>query len=159
MDSCPKKEEAIAKAKRWKGKESMFQKPVPTPTPENQKPLVEEAAKPDVMERDDGLYASRYAVQDGGIPEKRTTMEKGLEEFRKATAVDEEAKRAFEEWHAKRTQIISSENAPPSSPPTPPPKYRYAYNLERDLSRDPASQDEKCHTCRGDPDDNPFPCK
>ena len=67
--------------------------------------------------------------------------------------------RYFEEWHAKRTQIISSENAPPSSPPTPPPKYRYAYSLERDLSRDPASQHEKCPTCRGDPDDNPFLCK
>ena len=34
-DSCPRKKEAIAKAKDWKGKESMIQKPAPTPTPEN----------------------------------------------------------------------------------------------------------------------------
>ena len=150
-DSCPKKKEAIAKAKGWKGKESMVQKPAPTPPPENQKPL-EEAANPDIMERDDGLYASIHAIQDGGIPEKeRAAMEKGLEEFKKVTAVDEEAKRAFEEWHANRTQTTSSSSLalPVSSPPAPPPKFRYAFDLIEDLRCHPNSQERRCQVCLG----------
>ena len=133
-DSCPRKKEAIAKAKDWKGKESMIQKPAPTPTPENQKPAEGNQADPDVMERDDGLYASQHAIQDGGLPnQEREAMEKGLEDFRNG--------RGF----ASSTSLA----LPLSSPPAPPPKFRYAFDLIEDLRCHPNDQEKRCHACLG----------
>ena len=132
--SCPKKKEAIEKGRNWKGKESMIQKPAPTRTPENQKvPEPEPTPKDaDVMERDDGLYASRYAVQDGGCPNaKRAVMEAGLDGVRSGQ---------FD---------VSSIFGPPSSLPAPALTFRYAFNRETDLEIHPGSQDPGCQVCLG----------
>ena len=72
------------------------------------------------MERDDGLYASRHATQDGGLPatttiaisdgqpsvdDERAAMEKGLDDFRERVGSSGERayscpfRRNF--WHAK----------------------------------------------------------
>ena len=79
-DSCPKKKEAVEKGRNWKGKESMVQKPAPTPTPDNQRIPEPTPKDSDIMERDDGLYASMHAIQDGGCPNtERAAMEAGLD--------------------------------------------------------------------------------
>ena len=136
LDSCPKKKDALEKGKNWKGKESMVQKPAPTPTPEHQKVLEPAAPAPeiDVMERDDGLYASRYAIQDGGLPStEREEMEAGLEDFRNG------------KWFTSSTSLA----LPISSPPAPPPKFRYAFDQMTDLRRHPSDQNMRCHSCLG----------
>ena len=100
-DQCPKKKEALEQAKGWRGKASMVQPAAPTPIPENQRTraVLEVAeALQDIMERDDGLYASKHAVQDRGartIPDsqpfqdsppstvEREAMERGLSLIRR----------------------------------------------------------------------------
>ena len=133
-DSCPKKKEALEKGRNWKGKESMVQKPAPTPTPEHQRVPEPAAPEPDVMERDDGLYDSQHAVQDGGLPStEREAMEAGLDNFRNG--------RGF--------TSLTSLALPASSPPAPPPKYRYAFDQMADLKCHPNGQEKRCHSCLG----------
>ena len=134
-DSCPKKKEALEKERNWKGKESMVQKPAPTPTPEHQK--IPEPAAPervDVMERDNRLYASRHTVEDGGLSStERKAMEAGLEDFRNG--------RGF----ASSTSLV----LPTSSPPAPPPIFRYAFDQMADLKCHPTDQEKRCQSCLG----------
>ena len=104
----------------------MVQKPAPAPTPEHQR--VREPVSNDVMERDDGLYASMHAVQDGGIPSaERKAMEEGLDDFRASSSL------VF----------------PVSCPPAPPPEFRYLFNKAADLKCHPLSQDIRCPHCMG----------
>lgn len=103
-DQCPKKKAAQEQAKGWKGKASMVQLPAPTPTPENRRTEApEQPAEPpqDIMQRGDGIYASKHAIQDGGVKsipdsqpspgcppntQERKAMEEGLEAFRAGQA-------------------------------------------------------------------------
>ena len=91
----------------------MVQPPAPTPTPKNQRTraaLEVAEALQDIMERDDGFFASKHAVQDGGtrtIPDsqpsqdrppstlEREIMERGLDLIRRRKQSNELRSKIF----------------------------------------------------------------
>ena len=137
---CHKKKEAQDKAKGWKGKlkETTTTHPTHSETtleqPETQTPATQPG---DIMERDDGLYASRHATQNGGlqvqpsVDDERAAMEKGLDDFCKRVGSSGERvyscpfRRDF--WNAKMCMVDDCINAPAqaelqaSSTPAPAP--------------------------------------
>lgn len=110
----------------------MVQKPAPTPTPKNQKVPEPAPTNADIMERDDGLYASRHAIQDGGLPSaEREAIEAELERFRSK----------------ERLTSSFSLALPVSSPLAPPLTFRYAFDQIADLKCHPHSQDNRYYSC------------
>lgn len=102
-DQCPKKQEAIEKGRGWRGKESGVQTAASNPTILDNQTAHEDTVESsgpaaDIMQRDDGVYESKWAVQGNEditpenlatrkiIPnsKERESMERGLEAFRKA---------------------------------------------------------------------------
>ena len=145
-DQCLKKKKAQCKAKGWTGKENLGPGPASTPdlqppdtipleTPLDQVPTM---SQPDIMERDDGIYASKHAVLDY-TPASHTTkgqasnlaereaMESGLDAFRQA--------------HPTTHPPVSTHLPPP--PPPPPPEATTPNSI--------------CMTCRGSPTE--FQCQ
>ena len=117
------------------------------------------------MQRDDGLYASQHAVQDGGMnqdsPEvedlhvqnqERKAMDGGLNAFREASlsiAKEPNTKAERKDIAQLRGTYKSGFHPPPPPPPPPDIHYPQKFNSQHDKEVDPTKQSPNCIVCKG----------